>query len=337
MIEEKVAETWIPLAGALSLSRRIQNRLGFKRDGQDWLRDCPAGRIRLRKSDCAEIWLETATFGAQQTLRDTAVEMFESLRVGRFLHWSPSAQARPKNQHWAQVVDRTQISPNFMRLRLAGEFSDFIRPGAGNHFRFLFPRHSYYDWPGVTAQGKTDWPGGIDDWHRPPYTVRALCPNGTWLDVDIVLHEGGRMTDWCCAVEMGAEIAIHGPNGSGLPYRGWRGFVVDETAVPIAIRHIQLAGPEVRGKAIFVVRDLEDAQAIETDANIEIEWRLASSVDDWPRLVAELDWPESDRHIFMAGERQHASQVRQFAKAHGLASKEFSAAAYWTDGWVPPW
>ncbi|MEM7269397.1 MAG: siderophore-interacting protein, partial [Pseudomonadota bacterium] len=225
-------------------------------------------------------------------------------------------------------VSNKRISPNFARVRLSGDFSAFLRPGAGLHFRLLFSQTGA-DWPTLDERGLTQWPDGPASWHRPPYTVRRMGPDADWIDVDIVLHEGGRVTDWCAVVEPGEEIALHGPSGKTQPTAKWLGLIGDETALPVILRMVEDAPDGTTGQAIVLVRDLEDAQTVETASSVQIDWRLMQD-NDAPELIRELNTPADDLYIFFAAERAQATQARAIYKELGLSPKAVKAASYWT-------
>jgi len=273
------------------------------------------------------------TFGAEspaqlQLLKDLYAQRFAKLGIDGALTWAAVEGQHPLNQMMGHVVSTERLSPNFMRLRLDGDFSAFGRPGAGLHFRLLFGPDGA-GWPSLDKRGLTHWPDGAASWHRPPYTVRALGPEADWMDIDVVLHPGGRVTDWVQAVSSGTEIALHGPNGSAQPDARWLGLIGDETALPVIVRMIEGAPAGTKGKAIILVRDIADAQPVQSAADIDIAWDIMGRTDPVTRLH-DLDPPDDGYHIFFAAERQQASRARQVYKELGFSSRHAKAASYWT-------
>lgn len=215
-----------------------------------------------------------------------------------------------------------------MRLRLAGDFSSFARPGAGLHFRMLFNADGL-DWPTLDHRGITRWPGGVNQWHRPPYTRRRLSPEADWLDVDIVLHSGGRVTDWAQQVSTGTEIALHGPSGGTQPTANWLGMIGDETALPVIMRMIEDAPTGTQGQARILLRDPLDAQKLQTASDITLTWGSMAELADPAQLLARIQPTCEDYYLFFAAERSQAEAARKAFKASGLPTKRVKAASYW--------
>ncbi|MEM8555853.1 MAG: SIP domain-containing protein [Pseudomonadota bacterium] len=290
----------------------------------------PLGEVVFQGGgDRAEVTFASENPAKLQLLKDLYAGRFAKLGMSDTLAWDPVGQTTPLNQVVARVAEKTRISPNFMRLRLAGDFSAYAMPGAGLHFRLLFGPDGA-PLPYLDERGLTVWPEGVSAWHRPPYTVRAIAEDGSWIDVDIVLHDGGRVTDWVMDVEPGAEIALHGPNGGGQPKAGWLGLIGDETALPVVARMVEAAPEGTKGTAIFLVRDPADQQPIATLSDIEIRWEAMDAKADITPVVHSLSPPGTDRYIFFAGERAQASRVREVFKDMGLAKGEAKAASYWS-------
>ncbi|MEM9010271.1 MAG: siderophore-interacting protein [Pseudomonadota bacterium] len=291
--------------------------------------DAPLGRVQmLRAGTGADIVFGAESPAQLQLLKDLYAGRFAKLGLEAALSWDAGVARAPLNQTLAQVVGTQQISPNFMRLRLEGDFSAFARSGAGLHFRLLFSSTGA-GWPMLDERGITRWPDGVETWHRPPYTVRALAPGADWMDIDIVLHAGGRVTDWCQTVAPGTEIALHGPSGTTQPTASWLGLVGDETALPVILRMVEDARPGTRGQAIILIRDPADAQPVETAADIAVQWGEMGAGDP-TELLRELSPPDADCHIFFAAERAQATQARAVFKELGFPAGTAKAASYWT-------
>ncbi|MCC5958993.1 MAG: siderophore-interacting protein [Rhodobacteraceae bacterium] len=229
----------------------------------------------------------------------------------------------------ARVDNIDRISPSFRRLRLAGDFLAFRDGGA--HFRLLIgPKGAA--WPSETANG-LNWPGGIDAWHRPPYTIRRMDPHARWIDVDIFLHDGGRVTEWTKIVRPGDEIALTGPGGRNVKQAAWMGLVGDETALPVIVRALEAAHPDTRGQAFLMIADPADAQPVDLPEGMQLTWVLREKHKTLAGLLHRLSHPDGEgRHIFFAGERQQAAKARVILHDMGLAAGEFHTATYWTAG-----
>ncbi|MCW1934937.1 siderophore-interacting protein [Pararhodobacter zhoushanensis] len=241
-------------------------------------------------------------------------------------HWMG---LQPPKMTMTRVVSIRQISPNFRRVRLAGDFSAFM-DGQSAHFRFVLGPEGA-DWP-RTGEAGVEWPGGIDAWHRPPYTIVALDPEGRWLDTDVFVHEGGRVTEWTATAQPGDAMLIAGPGGKAVRQAPWLGLVGDETALPVILRALKAAEPGTRGHAFVLVPDLADAQEVALPDGLSLTWIARGAGVDLLSLLHRLSLPDGPRSAFFAGERSEATAAREIAAAMGLGPDEFRAATYWTAG-----
>jgi len=225
----------------------------------------------------------------------------------------------------AEVQEVRHISPSFKRLRLRGDFTAFA--GNGLHFRFLFGPPEL-PWPTPTVEG-LDWPGpdGAKAWHRPAYTIRALDPDGAWLDTDIFLHDGGRITEWTDTLQGGEPVGLTGPGGGGTFNARWQALIGDETALPVILRMIEALPTEARGQAEICVPDARDAQPVTLPPGFRLHWRVGQRPLE---RLQHLTFPASDRFIFFASEKAEAETARTWMTAHGIDKGESRSAAYWT-------
>ncbi|MEM9784110.1 MAG: siderophore-interacting protein [Pseudomonadota bacterium] len=332
MLEHR-AHLAVPSSEVLESLAAIATRNGYRvtRDDGVMTVAAPLGTVTFTmKAGGAEIVFAAASAAQLQVLKDLYAERFGKLGVSDDLTWQAGQRREPLNQVVGRVVSSVRLSPNFQRLRLEGAFSAYAVPGAGLHFRLLIGEPGA-GLPTLDDRGITEWPGGVERWHRPPYTARAVDPGGRWLDIDIVLHEGGRVTDWCQRLVPGEEVALHGPSGSVQPTARWLGLIGDETALPVIMRMIEDAPAGTSGQALVMVRDPADAQVPARNPGIALDWVLADEVADPVDLVRRLDVPADGRHLFFAAERAQATRVRAYFKEAGFPSRDTKAASYWTD------
>ena len=118
-----------------------------------------------------------------------------------------------KGRH-VQVVRRTQVSPGFVRLTLAGpDLADFVSAGFDDHVKLILP---------APGQERASLPQLVDG--RPQFTgprpvLRDYTPahsdaaQGS-LDIEVALHDAGPASDWAAAVQVGQWAGIAGPRGS---------------------------------------------------------------------------------------------------------------------------
>jgi NADPH-dependent ferric siderophore reductase len=257
-------------------------------------------------------------------------------RFSRFLHGTHDAVpvndagGYPVNQFNCTVHCCTQISLNFKRLRLIGDFAAFARPGSGLHFCLLLSPE-----PGVVPivgrNGKTVWSGGgVENWHRPPYTVRKLSPQLDWIDIDIFQHQGGRVTEWCNTVRPGDRIAIHGPSGSKRPTARWLGLIGDETALPVIMNILDNDPPDTVGQVYVALKDPDDMQITPNESRVRVERIKRSDPQNMLAAIDRMKPPDTNRHVFFGGDLILARVAKDRFAARGWSRRETYAAGYWS-------
>lgn len=264
-----------------------------------------------------------------QIIRDLLAERLAGL--GLRPDWQEDLTGQqPGNQSLAQVLSVSRLSPAYSRVEIEGpDLARFAQDGL--HFRLLLGPEGA-DWPMTDAQGVTDWPGGMSAWHRPVYTTRAIALDGeaARLTFDVFRHEGGRVTDWCDRLAPGAEIALTGPGGGGLPKpKGWIGLVADETGLPVMARVLEAMPATTTGEVVLFVPDPADRQDLPRPPGVTLTWvhdRTQTPLD----ALKALRFPATDRYVFFAGEKAQAVEARSWLPAQGFARGEFICAAYWS-------
>lgn len=307
-----------------------KNGFDVHRLGKTCKIDAPLGYVTIaRAGSGADVTFGAETPAKLQSLKDLYAQRIANLGYGEAMQWETPKARTPLNQRLAHVVSTQRISPSFMRMRLEGDFTAFLKPGAGLHFRLLFSLDGS-DWPTLDDRGITHWPGGSDNWHSPVYTIRMMGPDAGWVDVDVVLHDGGRVTDWIADVIPGTEIAVLGPSGGGIPEAQWFGLIGDETALPVMMRIIEAAPAGAQGQAVIFIRDWDDAQPVETASDIQVRY-AQMHVDDPVDAIRALSPKGEHCHIFFAAERSQATRAREVFKEMGFAPRACKAASYWTN------
>ena len=251
-------------------------------------------------------------------------------------------ERRPPNLIVAQVESIRQISPNFRRMRLHS--ADLARFGPDAlHFRLLLPpRGRAPVWPRTGDDGRTLWPEGADALHRPVYTFRALDARAGWADVDIFLHEGGRVTDWTAQAARGDAVGLMGPAGRALGNPEWIALFGDETALPAIARHLAALPRNTRGAACILC-DPADQQALDHPPGMRLHWLDRGAGDTLCAALSDLELPEgtgsdaqparagqASRLVWFAAEKGQADRARTLLHdLRGLSRHEAQVTAYW--------
>ncbi len=245
--------------------------------------------------------------------------------------WSRAWPGRqPPNLILAQVAAVEALSPGFRRLHLTG--ADFARFGASAlHARLLLPpRGRAPVWPVLGEAGRTEWPEGADALHRPVYTFRAIDPGAGRAAIDIVLHEGGRVTDWSAAAAPGDAVGLMGPSGRAVPAVDWVALFGDATALPALARLLARLPATTRGHAFVHLHDRRDRQPLSAPEGVQIHWTGGADRALIEALQA-LPVPAASRHVWFSAEKSLAEMAR--AHLHGslgLSRQETNVTAYWS-------
>lgn len=235
------------------------------------------------------------------------------------------------------VVERAELSPRLLRLTLAGSgLSDLVVDEPAASVRLLVPS------PGTDELVIPEWNGNeflLPDGARPAlrtFTPLRVDNDAGRLDLEIVRHPGGAVSDWAERVEPGAPAAISGP-GSGYAYPTSAEHLIvlaDETALPAAL---QLAAEAPASLSLSIhVEVVSDDAVIDVDRRDgdSIEWHITEpGATPGGRLVGvvrSLDALPDGTHLWAAGEASamHAIRTHLFDTL-GIERKRATVRGYW--------
>lgn len=235
----------------------------------------------------------------------------------------------PPNFSLTRVVSATRISRDFIRLRVAG--TDLARFGQELiHFRLALqpPGTTDPQWPVIGPQGQTLWPKGAAALHRPSYTTRAVCPDGTWLDLDIFDHHGGRTREFALTAAAGMQVGLTGPGGGGVATGARLLLAGDETAYPALARIIEARATSASGQ-VFLLGDQPDYPMPQRDG-FDLH-HLPQGDEALIRHLRETP-PAPDCHIWIAARKSTIAGLRQvLIDEQDRPRALVTLAAYWTD------
>ena len=239
--------------------------------------------------------------------------------------------ALPPNLATAHVANITRISPHFSRVRVVGQGLQRFGDG-GLHFRLLLAKQGRTPvWPRIGLDGRTVWPEGDDALHRPVYTTRAFDPAGNWLDFDVFLHDGGRVTDWTHRAKAGDLVGLMGPSGSDIPQAEWVGLFGDETALPAVARILAALHHDTVGHAFVLLGDPADAQQLQHPPGMVMHWLTRGGGGDLNAALCSLTLPKTDRFVWFASETSEATAARTYLRdAQGFGRLHSNISGFWT-------
>ena len=192
---------------------------------------------------------------------------------------NPVARLRREPPAFRRVTVQgvTAVTPRMMRVNLAGpELEGLVIDQPASSVRLLLPPAGTKDVVMPTWNGNEFL---LPDGSRP--ALRTLTPlrsdpEAPSLEVEVVIHEGGALTDWVAAVGPGDEVALSGPG---------RGYPVDADATDFL-----LGGDE---SAIPAIGQVLDALSAGSTARVLIEVANPDARLELPAghgLTADVTW-----------------------------------------------
>ena len=252
----------------------------------------------------------------------------------------------------AEVVKSKHISPNFVRLTLAG-LDGRENWGADHWCRLFFTREGQDVLALPTRTSEFGWylqylatPKARRPWVR-AYTVRNARTDVGEVDIDFVIHGDHD------SMGPGAKFALEAKPGDRLGFldqgsaftpdhpHGWTLLVGDETALP-AIAGICRSLPKTAtGVAIIEIPSAADQQEFEAQVGIDIRWIArdeSSQSDEKPgelalKALAEATLPNSEVHAHTIGEQALATGARRhLVQERGVPKRNVDFVGYWRYG-----
>ncbi|GAA3578504.1 siderophore-interacting protein [Nonomuraea rosea] len=230
------------------------------------------------------------------------------------------------------VARRELVTPLMLRLTLAGPGLDgFHSYQCDDHIRIVFPgADGTLRLPVPNDEQLLDWPKPFPLTRK--YTVRRYDAAARELDLDIVLHEGGVMTDWAAAVAVGDEVAIAGPPGAKTFAHNYDHYVfaVDATALPAAARWLAESPSGVSAHLVIETDDaVEHAYPLDKRDGVEVIWLVRQGTrSSLAETVRGLRLPDVRTFLFAAGEADDIKPLRSWSA--GRMDSLFTG--YWKRG-----
>ncbi|WP_235890027.1 siderophore-interacting protein [Maribrevibacterium harenarium] len=225
------------------------------------------------------------------------------------------------NAHPLQVVYKTQVTPNMLRITLKGNaVRDYPENHASGYIKLVFPQ----------AEG------------RPlvrTYTIRAHQEDQ--IDVDFAIHgdhgDSGPACHWAQTCEIGDEILVGGPGPKKLAADAEHYlFIGDMTSLPAISVNLSQLPANAKGYAIVEITSESDKQSLPKPQGIEMIWVVNPHPGEESVLankVRELDQDWSQTSIWAACEFSSMRSLRQyFFKELSLAKDKVYVSSYWKFG-----
>lgn len=243
------------------------------------------------------------------------------------------------------VLQRRQVTPGMVRVTLGGDgLTAFTSTGVGDEYIRLFfpdPETGELVLPDVDAKGFWKWPEGKKPAHCECYTVRAVRQGaaGPEIDLDFVVHEGGRASEWALQAAPGQEIALREPYGiyEAPADTDWQLFVCDATGLPALGRLLESLPTGTEARAIVEIADASHEQQFETRASLKLVYLHGAGNGIAPSRLEEavrgVAVPEGRTpYVWVAAEAKSVRPIRKYLRHElGWPASRYSVTGYWTD------
>lgn len=255
----------------------------------------------------------------------------------------PTTLRRPPPEfRRATVTNAEQRSPRLIRVRLEGpELVGLDPPEPAASVRLLLPRGGH----GSVLDLPT-WNGNeflYDDGTRPP--IRTLTPLHTdpgagSLDLDVVLHGQGALSDWARARPVGDEVAISGPGRGSSPDPTAPRFVLvgDESAMPAIGQILEHLPASAEVDVVIEISHVDARVELPRQAGTTATWvELAPGEAPGSAMISAFAAIElgDDVQIWASGEAAAMQQLRALVhNERGVSRKQTMIRGYWKHGRV---
>ena len=239
----------------------------------------------------------------------------------------------------ALVRQTRQLSPRLLRVTLGGPELAGLDPGLpAASVRVLLPT------PGTDEAVVPTWNG--NEFLRPDGTrpvLRTLTPRRVdlaahELDVDVVIHDGGPLSDWALAARPGDRAAVSGTGRGYAIDPDVRAYLLggDETAIPAIGQLLEAIPADCRVDVRIEIAHPDARLDLPAHPGATVAWcDLVPGAPPGDALVdAVRNAPlESGQRVWVAGEAAAVQRIRKHLfEERGLPRSAAVVRGYWKDG-----
>jgi NADPH-dependent ferric siderophore reductase len=227
------------------------------------------------------------------------------------------------------------LTPSIVRLTLAGEeLEGFAIPEPAASVRLLIAS------PGADRLVMPAWNGNeflLADGSRPiirTFTPRRFDVANLALDLDVVIHQGGAVSEWVERVTPGTHAAISGPGRGYTIDPNARSFLLagDQTALPAISQLIEALPPSVAVDAIIEIPEAAARLTLPDHPRLRVTWVEAAIGTGLVEAVEQAQI-EVGAKVWVAGEAAAMHRVRRHLfEDRGLSRSDATVRGYWKHG-----
>ena len=246
---------------------------------------------------------------------------------------------RPRKQAVLEVIGKTRITPQLLRVTLGGDgYDDLNRNEHSDAYVKLLiadPATGLtppYDLDALREEAPEQLPV------RRTYTVRRWDDEARTIDVDFVLHghgeDAGTAARWADEALPGDRIAMNGAGGGYTPDPASTTHLLigDHAAVPAIAASLEMMDPGATGLVLIHLDEESDVLTLEHPEGIEVRWVIGER-EQLLDAVSALDLETDGLQVFCHCERGLTKQLRRvLVKEAGIPRDQISISAYWALG-----
>ncbi|HEY2215231.1 MAG TPA: siderophore-interacting protein [Acidimicrobiales bacterium] len=180
-------------------------------------------------------------------------------------------------------------------------------------------------------------PGPNGDAFRRRYTIRSFNPAAPSIDIDIVAHGDGPGAQWASSAVAGSRIEAIGPRGKVIVHTSadWHLFIGDDSAIPASLAMAESLSNDDNVIVLLEVDGEDDRH--QPARPLSIQWLFRRGVEPASSTalitaLQEMELPEGDGHVYVAGEMGVVAQIRRHLMDRGLTKDQISSKPYWRAG-----
>jgi NADPH-dependent ferric siderophore reductase len=170
------------------------------------------------------------------------------------------------------------------------------------------------------------------------FTPRRLDTTALELDLDMVIHDGGAVSQWATAASRGARAAVSGPGRGYRPGRNAAAFVLagDETAIPAISQLLEIIPPAAEVQVHVEIVAPEAQLPLPDHPAATVAWHLlpGNAAPGTALLLAieNAEFP-AEAQFWCAGEAAAMHAIRNHLfNERGLARSQATVRGYWKAG-----
>ena len=222
--------------------------------------------------------------------------------------------------------------------RVTVHYPDIDRlQGHGIHFRLILPCNKSRPpvWPVMGPNGAPVWPAGEDKLHARYITLKNIRADQQEVDIDIVRHGSGLVSQWAQNAAVGDVIGAMGPTGMDrLPKASSYFIAADGTGLPAVAQLVSRLSQDAVGDIVVALPDMVDPRDYLPKTQLKLHvlppLQFEAGVLD---LAEDLTASGEAGYGFFAGEFANAQSLRRHFKAGlGLDKTSQISTAYWRRG-----